>query len=166
MKTPSSGYAWNRRVDKAQIEQSNSVLISIFYFLTFNWCNSDKMLKFLIEIRYTDRKFFQTLQGAFAGSATKFKEFQAMFDDDIERSEVLKKELALCFWGENEQKLALQAEANQYRFASEISSRAAQCKIEIREVVQQAGKVLDIHCITLLVSFSEAQKLSIKSLIR
>jgi len=75
---------------------------------------------------------------AFSASATKFKEFQTIYDDDIERSEILKKELSEANWGENELKLALQAEANQYRFASEVSSRAAQCKVDIREIVQLA----------------------------
>ena len=54
----------------------------------------------------------------------------------------MKKELNEASWGENELKLALQAEANQYRFASEVSSRAAQCKADIREIVQLAGKIL------------------------
>ena len=53
----------------------------------------------------------------------------------------MKKELGEANWGENELKLALQAEANQYRFASEVSSRAAQCKVDIREIVQLAGKI-------------------------
>lgn len=60
-------------------------------------------------------------------------------DDDVERTELLKKSMSKHFWGENEQKLTLQIEEKQYRIASTISSRAVQNKIEIRQIVQESG---------------------------
>ena len=61
-------------------------------------------------------------------------------DDDVERSEILKKEMTTFGWGDLEQKLALQCEEVQYRVASTISSRASQNRQEIRQIVQEAGK--------------------------
>lgn len=63
-------------------------------------------------------------------------------DDDVERTELLKKSMSKHFWGENEQKLTLQIEEKQYRIASTISSRAVQNKIEIRQIVQESGPTL------------------------
>jgi|ERR1712130_45895 len=100
---------------------------------TVSW--ADRLAKYA---ELSALEFYLTkYEEAFGWSATKFQEFQNTMDDDVERSDLLKKQMGRYFWSDADQKLAMQSEEKQYRLASSISSRAAMNKSEIRAIVQE-----------------------------
>merc|ERR1712130_614251 len=109
---------------------------------TVSW--ADRLAKYA---ELSALEFYLTkYEEAFGWSATKFQEFQNTMDDDVERSDLLKKQMGRYFWSDADQKLAMQSEEKQYRLASSISSRAAMNKSEIRAIVQECGMFTKCEC--------------------
>ena len=79
------------------------------------------------------------VQDVSGSSDAKQQALQNTMDDDLERSDLLKKQMSKFHWGDAEQKLALQVEEKQYRLAQNIQTRAVQSKVHIREIVQESG---------------------------